>query len=98
MDFIPEAQALLILVAETVFGMPLLIDAYFAGSWPSPEESAFPNITSSIIEGWTFIDFIAALIAVAARSVAFRREYLLINTVIGVRLAATIKTLFMDIN
>ena len=64
-DFMPEAQTLLIVVQGIVFGSPEKRTACLLGAWPMPALTTFPRNTSSISEelGSIFARDNAALIA-----------------------------------
>ena len=69
-DCIPDAQALLMVSAETVFGISALIAACRAGVCPRPAESMLPMIEYSISSRSKPERSTAALMAVAPSSVA----------------------------
>ena len=46
--FIPEEQALFVVLADMFTGSPAATQAYFPGYYPSPALRTLPKITSSI--------------------------------------------------
>src|SRR6266702_4044944 len=92
MDFIPEAQALLIVYAGTSCGTPLRMEIWRVGFGPPPACRALPKIVSSTCSGETPARSIAALAATTPMSAAVSPASVPPNFPIGVRTAERINT------
>ena len=91
-DFMPEPQTLLIVVAPVPSGRPAPRTAWRAGAWPCPAGNTQPMITSCTSSGFSPLRSTAALIAVAPSWEALSAENMPCMPPIGVRAMAVMTT------